>query len=706
VNKEESINIKIHPRAFAAFGEELVTSDSVAILELVKNAYDAYALTVNLIFEKDKDGNPRIVIKDDGHGMTKDVIVNAWATIATPYKKNNPYVKRVIDGVEHTRIVSGNKGLGRFSAARLGRTMTMITKTEDGPAMEAYFDWELFNEIEKLDDCKMKLRVLDSVESVGTTIIIQDLNDNWDNREKLADLMNELSRLISPFEEINDFNVFVTALGDTEGIRVESKNFIGNPTYKIIGEVNEKGTIEYKYYFEEGNRKRENSGTIEWTAENYNNADLLHDQKELKKYSAGPYSFELRAWDMDAESLQGVSDRFEIGKRDIRASIKLYKGISVYRDKVLVLPKSEAGRDWLGLDAKRISQIGRRLSTNQIIGIVQISNERNPDIKDTTDREKLADTAQYKQFVETMLEVVDALQRERNNDKEEGKKGESLSEMLTPLSSGELVESVENAAKNGANAEELVKYIRDFHEKNELQLQELNERLIYYAQTASLGSVAIVIMHEILTGMTTIKRFLDRVKKTLPMDVKTERYYESSLKSHKRILEVTNSFAPLYKRDLRKRVPPVSLKEAVRQSFELISAKKMCEGVELENGISDDILVVVPISELQTVFINLFDNSCYWMQDNDVRKKISVVIEEIKGDRCCVSVNDTGKGIAEKDSERIFVPGVTSKPKGIGMGLVIVTEIIKSYGGKVGVLQPGKIGGASLVVDFPISETK
>ena len=174
MESSEKIKIQIHPRAFAAFGEELVTSDSVAVLELVKNAYDAYALLVDIRFDKDERGNPRIVIKDDGCGMTKDVIVNAWATIATPYKKNNPTVKRIINGIEHTRVVSGNKGLGRFSAARLGRTMTMITKTDNGPAMEAFFDWSLFNEIDKIDDCQMELRMLDDVKNTGTTIIIQN----------------------------------------------------------------------------------------------------------------------------------------------------------------------------------------------------------------------------------------------------------------------------------------------------------------------------------------------------------------------------------------------------------------------------------------------------------------------------------------------------------------------------------------------------
>lgn len=703
MESSEKIKIQIHPRAFAAFGEELVTSDSVAVLELVKNAYDAYALSVDIRFDKDERGNPRIVIKDDGCGMTKDVIVNAWATIATPYKKNNPTVKRIINGIEHTRVVSGNKGLGRFSAARLGRTMTMITKTDNGPAMEAFFDWSLFNEIDKIDDCQMELRMLDDVKNTGTTIIIQNLNENWDNSEKIADLMNELSRLITPFEGINDFDIRVTTLNDTEGISVKPKSFIDKPTYKIVGEVDSKGSIKYKYLFEGETKRRENVETIEWTFENYkDNSDLLNVEKELKEYIAGPFSFELRAWDMDSESLQSVSERFSIGKRDIRASIKLYKGISVYRDKVLVLPKSETSRDWLGLDARRISQIGRRLSTNQIIGIVQISNKQNPNIKDTTDREKLADTFQYKQFVEIMLEVVDALQRERNIDKEEGKKGEALSEILSPLSSGELVESVENAAKNGANANEIVEYIKDYHEKNELQLQELNERLVYYAQTASLGSIAIVIMHEILTGMTTIKRFLDRIGRFLPEDERTHAYYSGALSSHKRILDVTNSFAPLYKRDLRKRIPPVNLRSAIDKSFNLISSKKMSEGVLLDNKVGETLEALVPISELQTVFINLFDNACYWMQENDGSKQLSVNVEECKEGMCRISVNDNGKGIDKNNSERIFVPGVTSKPKGIGMGLVIVTEIIKAYGGEVGVIQPGKIGGASLVVDIPI----
>lgn len=81
------VPIKIHPRAFSAFGEDLITNENIAMIELVKNSYDAYALKVEIEFGFDKRGIPFISITDDGCGMTKDTIENAWATIATFYKK-------------------------------------------------------------------------------------------------------------------------------------------------------------------------------------------------------------------------------------------------------------------------------------------------------------------------------------------------------------------------------------------------------------------------------------------------------------------------------------------------------------------------------------------------------------------------------------------------------------------------------------------
>lgn len=705
----EKINIQIHPRAFAAFGEDLVTNDMVAIIELIKNSYDAYAFDVEIEFGEDREGEKYISITDDGLGMDRDTIINAWATIATPFKKRNPIVERIVNGKIRKRIVSGNKGLGRFSAARLGDEMIMITKSAGKDTLKAFFNWKVFENVESIAECSINLELSDEVpfKETGTKIIIKKVKSEW-TKEKIDELINELSRLITPFKTVSDFNIRVLSPYKNDGkITIQTEAFIEHPIYKIEGEVTESGTILYTYQYDNGKKSRQDKGSIEWSAENYKEREDLLNKKILPEYTCGKFTFELRVWDLDSESIQDISERFDIKKkRGIRKSISLYKGISVYRDNVLVLPKSEASRDWLGLDAKRISQLGRRISTGQIIGIIHISNENNPEIKDTTDREKLADTPEYRQFIDVINGIVEVLERERLQDRADERKKEALTDIIAPLSAEELLENIEEAAKQGAGTDEIIDYVRGYQLKNEKQLEELNERLVYYAQTASLGSVSIVIMHEFLTGMTCIKRFLNKIKNRMEeFDEREKEYFEDAERSHTRIVKVTESFAPLYKRDLRKQKYVVSLTESLEKSIRLIKAKKNSKDVNFSIEIPEDLIVSINESELQTVLINLFDNACYWMQESSCEaKKICVRLEKQEDDKVIISISDNGIGIKEEDAEKIFVPGITSKPKGIGMGLVIVTEIIKSYGGTIGIRIPGDMGGATFVMELPLGK--
>ena len=124
MTEKREIAMQFHPRAFAAFGSDLVTNDAVAVTELVKNCYDAYAYNSTVVFGNSLVDGDYIEIIDDGLGMTQKIVEESWAVIATPYKKRNPTVMR--EG--KTRRVSGNKGLGRFSAARLGRVAAFFPK--------------------------------------------------------------------------------------------------------------------------------------------------------------------------------------------------------------------------------------------------------------------------------------------------------------------------------------------------------------------------------------------------------------------------------------------------------------------------------------------------------------------------------------------------------------------------------------------------
>ena len=211
-------------------------------------------------------------------------------------------------------------------------------------------------------------------------------------------------------------------------------------------------------------------------------------------------------------------------------------------------------------------------------------------------------------------------------------------------------------------------------------------------------------MHELLTGLTVIKRFLNKSKHYVEnYDSRTKEYLNDAEKSHLRVTEVTKSFAPLYRRDLRKKENTCDLKEVINNSISLIKAQKNSKDISFEYDIPDDIIISMHTSELQTVFINLIDNACFWIQASkkeDKKIKISIT-ENAINKRISVSISDTGCGVAKEEAEKIFSPGITSKPHGIGMGLVIVSELLNNYDGKIATAIPGDLGGATFIFDIP-----
>lgn len=704
----ETITMQFHPRAFAAFGSELVTNDAVAVTELVKNCYDAFAYSVEVEFGRDSDGE-YIKIIDNGLGMTKDVIKNSWAVIATPYKKKNPIIKR--NG--KIRRVSGNKGLGRFSAARLGQFVEITTKSILGECIIAKIDWDKFTNSGNIADCTIQLKTVpfDTIKSdSGTIIKISGLSSEW-NRNKINELQNDLSRLILPFQEISDFSIYISSIFYAKPIEIKPPQFIQNPIYKIEGVVSESGDIRWKYTFApKGKVTKITEDVTVWSEAKYGfeSEHLIFDNENKIQYMGGGFTFEIRGWDLDTDSIGDVADTFNIGRREIRSNISKYKGLSIYRDNVLVLPKSDASRDWLGLDLRRVSYIGKRISTSQIVGLINVTAEKNPQIKDTTDREKLVDTKEYIQFCRIVESIVSILENNRIANKKETSVNErqTLSDLISPLSSNELVKKVEKAVNVGSDAEVILDVVREFNSNNEKQIQILNERLTYYAQTASLGSVAVVILHEILTGMTVIQRFLKRVaRQYVPLDSKTGEYLEDAETSHARLVDVAKSFAPLYRKDLNKQQNSSVISMEAENSIRLVSGKKETKNIEFQINIEKNLVTSLHKGELQTILVNLLDNAIYWIKKSGKdNKKIIISSKSINDNYVKITVSDTGMGIIESDAEKIFQPGITGKPLGIGMGLVIVTEILNNHGCKIATIVPGTLGGATFEFNLPIKK--
>ena len=322
----DKIPLKMHPRVFAALGADLVTNDVVAVIELVKNSYDAFASDVWLRFETVNEENDRLVIEDDGQGMTRDIIENVWCLIATPFKETH----KTVSSGEKTRRVSGEKGLGRLSVARLGNHLHMITQAPGSDCWEVEVDWTSVSAGKDLSSSYVTCKQCDSPFKIsGTKLTISGLKGQWDEN-RISDLEQNLARLISPFSDLGDFNISLCKPGDsdTDEVRIALPAFLKQPKYLIKGDVDEDGKIQcnYKYSPIRNGGGRQRNFDMIWAQvyDNIRNRERFPFDPE--RTHCGPFSFEIRVWDLGADDTQEMADKYDIGKSRIRKDIGAHKG--------------------------------------------------------------------------------------------------------------------------------------------------------------------------------------------------------------------------------------------------------------------------------------------------------------------------------------------------------------------------------------------
>ena len=122
------LHFKFDVSTFRLLGRELITDRITALFELVKNCYDANAENVQLTFENLNPLCPssRIIIEDDGLGMTFEDIRDKWMVIGTSSKRRSR-----TSPSPYNRVVAGKKGVGRFAVDKLGAKLVMKTKKKD-----------------------------------------------------------------------------------------------------------------------------------------------------------------------------------------------------------------------------------------------------------------------------------------------------------------------------------------------------------------------------------------------------------------------------------------------------------------------------------------------------------------------------------------------------------------------------------------------
>ncbi len=193
----ETLTFEVDAGLLYQLGEQLVARRSVALAELIKNAYDADATKVSVLLEGVTKPGGTIIVEDNGTGMTFEQVRDQWMRIATDDKVRNP-ISAVL-----SRPRTGAKGIGRFAVRRLASKLTLysVAQREDGARerVMARFNWSRFKSGTALGDVSVPCEraLVEANTPTGVMLYLENARDTW-TEDDVAELQRDLLSLVSP----------------------------------------------------------------------------------------------------------------------------------------------------------------------------------------------------------------------------------------------------------------------------------------------------------------------------------------------------------------------------------------------------------------------------------------------------------------------------------------------------------------------------
>ena len=697
----------LRPRArlLRALGDELISSETVALAELVKNAYDADASGVLVQFIGPLEaGEGSIDVVDNGHGMSLDTIQSTWMEPGTLYRKRAPRSEGL------GRRVLGEKGIGRFAASRLAEQLEVVTRrngSED--SVHVVFDWSQFDdELRYLDEIQASWWTGDETDLAlsgalgdlarvleepfdpenGTLLRMSPLRTAW-TIEKVRDVRSALARLVLPradgIAEQSDFRIVLELpdpLSAYSGL-VEAPETLGQPHYLVAGSVGEDATYN-----------------LEMTVRGQREPVRLEGQFRLpddREPECGPFGIELRVWDRDPASLGDLAGAPGASLRNIRRDLNEAAGVSIYRDGFRVLPYGEARNDWLRLDLRRVQLPTKRLSNNQIVGFITISADRNPGLRDQTNREGLIEGPAFEDLRDLVKQVLSELEAARYLVRHSDRPSRGREGVFAGFDLKDIQGLVHDRHPTDSD---LLAAVETKQEDLDRRILEVQEVIARYRRLATLGQLIDSVLHN---GRTPLSKIRNEAELALP-DLGDTSAPDRLARLRKRLELIRNQaevLAAVFRRiepfGGRKRGRPrtIVLEELVAEAFAVLGPEIERAGVKLDLPESKTELTADP-TEMQEILINLIDNSLHWLGSVPKRQREIAVDVRRLGDRVEFEFSDSGPGVDARYRERIFEPYFSSKPDGIGLGLAIAGEIVHEYyGGQLELLSSGRLPGAT-----------
>lgn len=711
--------IKATSNILNLLGDELIGSDILAIFELVKNSYDADAEEVVISFIDLNTPNQRIVIEDDGCGMTSDIIHNVWLTIGTNYKKREAKISK-----KYQRFSLGNKGVGRLAVHRLADSLFLETKTsDDNNGVRLEINWKkLVSSGDYIDD--LFVEVLDGIakpfhKGHGTRITLMGLKNKQWTKLQLRDLVRKIDSFKNPLQPIKNFDVIIQCDEDKkqwiEDIKTGSEilsdslycfKFSLRPNIDDIGEEKTPfARFEWDYSFRPHSFRdmKDNSKTSGNELYLPINPKVFGNETNKEKYH-------LRNEDLDDigvitgqfyvfnQSKKLLDTIYGVGRSGaIKEYIKENCGIKVYRDNIRVYNYGEPSDDWLGLELAKVQRIGDHFSKKVTIGAVSLCLKESDDaLIEKTNREGFIENETYWRFKEIVKAVFSFFERIADSDKQNIEAALADTTINKRVGMSDTIRDLENKLEEKHLKEEfspLLKRVeRDYNEMRDVMLN-----------SGMTGLNLALMFHEI-----------EREMKYISSDLDTQIVNVSVLKSRINNLNLLlENFAPILKQKTKNTLYASALvNRAAQISKNRFGYHKILFSSPLLSKDTPDFKITGPGNLLLSSLSNVIDNAIYWVSAQheligDTHKSAIYIGTDTESfDGPAIIIADTGKGF-QMDPDIMVQPFKTTKEGGMGLGLYFVNIVMESIGGKMlfpdsnELNIPQVYNGACVVLVFP-----
>jgi signal transduction histidine kinase len=686
--RNSGLTFRVKPRLLTLLGEQLIRDANLAVFELVKNAYDADATMCLVTLENPDDQDTgRILVEDDGVGMDEATLRDVWMVIATDFRLK----QRAASARSKTfnRFPLGEKGLGRLSIHKLGRSIRLVTRVKDGDELVMDFDWDAIESAVDLDQAFVALEKRKpeffTGKKHGTLFEVTRLREVW-SRGELRRLYRSVNSLCSPFQGPTDFEVTLSAPGKEEWLKgmFSAEDANNCAVYHVRGAFD--GTsafFDYEFTPPEKYSKQLSKRTKKLTDIKLGKKDgRTVSPIDLSKHHIGKVDFDFWLFDRDPAVLRSVTGDIK-GLKDY---LDENGGIRIYRDGIRVYDFGEPGNDWLNLDLRRVNTPTARTSNNQILGALRLDATVSSDLREKTNREGFIENPAFADFRDAVISVLTQVEAEKGIDQK--KLREALGKGTGKRVFDKLTEIREVLEQKGILGE-----LEPVLKQTEKELEMYKDQLLH----AAVPGLTIGMM---LHGA---EKILDELRAATQKNANPERVKELVERLYRAMRPVTN----LLKNPTPAKTSASALiKEAIFSAEIRLQRHKVTLINAMENGAAD-----FPVQGSKQMLVasitNLIDNSIHWLESKNPAKKFLYIgtTRELEGGPAIV-VADNGPGFGTDDPDDLVTPFFTRRLGGMGLGLYIVDEVMTVNKGRLlfpaegDVDLPDNIDGAVVALQF------